>query len=59
MKNVLLAVVVSLVCSNGWAGCIDYATQSNFEAQGSILSRLNFDSFGPGGGVIGKASAHK
>ncbi len=53
MKSVLLAVVVSLVCSNGWAGCIDYSNQASFESQGSILSRLNFDSFGPGGGVIG------
>jgi len=51
MKNVLLAAVVSLVCSETWAGCISYSTQSSFEAQGSILSRLNFDSFGPNGGV--------
>ncbi len=55
MKSVLLAVVVSLVCSNGWAGCIDYSNQASFESQGSILSRLNFDSFGPGGGVTGGA----
>ena len=51
----LLAVVVSLVCSETWAGSISYLTQASFEAQGNILSRLNFDSFGPGGGVTGGA----
>jgi hypothetical protein len=55
MKSVILAVVVCLVCSDAWAGCIDYSNQASFESQGSILSRLNFDSFGPGGGVTGGA----
>jgi hypothetical protein len=55
MKSVLLAVVVSLICAETWAGCISYSTQESFEAQGNILSRLNFDSFGPGGGVTGGA----
>ena len=51
----LLAVVVSLVCSETWAGCIYYSTQASFEAQGSILNRLNFDTFGSSGGITSGA----
>jgi hypothetical protein len=48
----LLLASVTLIASESRGEVIYYTSQSSFDSQGTILSTLNLDSFGPSGGYI-------